>query len=438
MLWRIPRQKWNISDGLGRRSASRGEKRMVVRAVVLRSESRFGNRSYRFIGGSPRIITGKLDSERLPSKLAPPVKLPDMKRLPSGVRLLIFITALYVFLLSITLLGDGFKGLGSPFVRTLLSFTANPLSALFIGILATTIVQSSSCTTSLVVGLVASGTIGITNAIPIIMGANIGTTVTNTIVSFAHVTRRQEFGRAFPAAVVHDIFNILSVAVLLPLETFFHPIAWVSGLLAKVFAGVGGFTFASPLKFATEPVADSLAGFVQHKPVLMLLIAIILLYIALRFIVGMMRSLVSRRLGLVIDKYLFGNATKAFLIGLAFTALVQSSSVTISIAVPMAGAGLLTLRQVFPYSLGANIGTTVTAILAALVTGSVGAIQIAFAHLVFNITGSLIWYPLKVVPLGIATWWGEFCARRRIWAFIYAVVVFIAIPLAMIILIKRR
>ncbi len=375
---------------------------------------------------------------RLPRpRLPTPVKLPDLKKLPAGVRILIFAAALYLFLLSITLLGDGFKGLGEPFVRTLLSFTASPVAGLFIGILATTLVQSSSCTTSLVVGLVASGTLGIEHAIPIIMGANIGTTVTNTLVSFAHVTRRQEFTRAFPAAVVHDIFNILSVSVLLPLEVAFHPLARISGVLARLFTGVGGFTFASPLKLATEPVAGALAGLVRGQPVLMLVLAIVLLFVALRFIVDMMRSLVSRRLELVVDKYLFGNAAKAFLVGLFFTALVQSSSVTLSIAVPMAGAGLLTLRQVFPYSLGANIGTTVTAILAALVTGSTGALHIAFAHLAFNFAGSLIWYPLKMVPIGLAGLLGGFCARRRVWALVYMIVLFFAIPLIVVILIRR-
>lgn len=366
------------------------------------------------------------------------MRLPDLKQLPAGVRILFFVAALYVFLLSITLLGDGFKGLGGGFAATLLSITAAPIAGLFVGILATSLVQSSSSTTSVVVGLVAAGTLDIEHAIPLIMGANIGTTITNTLVSFAHATRRQEFERAFPAAVIHDIFNILSVSVLLPIEIMFHPLARVSGVLARAFTGIGGFTFVSPLKYITKPVAHAISDLVGSHPLLLLILSLVLLFTALKLIVDMMRSLISRRVELVVDKYLFGSTVKAFLVGLFFTALVQSSSATLSIAVPLAGAGLLTLRQIFPYSIGANIGTTVTAILAALVTGSVGAIQIAFAHLCFNILGTAIWYPLRAVPLTVAEWWGRFCARRRVWALVYTVVVFFAIPLLIVILTRRH
>jgi sodium-dependent phosphate cotransporter len=365
------------------------------------------------------------------------VKFPDLKKLPAGVRIALFVVALYVFLLSIELLGSGFKGLGSGFAQTLFSITATPLSGLFVGILATSLVQSSSSTTSVVVGLVACGTLDIQHAVPIIMGANIGTTVTNTLVSFAHVTRRQEFERAFPAAVVHDIFNLLSVAVLLPLEILFHPLERASAVLAQTFTGVGGVTFTSPLKLITKPVGQALEGLVGNMPVIVLILSLVLLFAALKLMVDMMRSLISRRIELVVDKYLFGNAAKAFLVGLLLTAVVQSSSATTSIAVPMAGAGLLTLYQIFPYALGANIGTTVTAILASLVTGSLAGMQIAFAHLLFNIFGTVIWFPLRAVPIGLARLWGRFCSRNRVWAVVYTAIVFFAIPLLVIIISRR-
>lgn len=365
------------------------------------------------------------------------MRLPDVKRLPGPVRVALLCAGLYVFLCSITLLGDGFKGLGVPFARTLLSLTASPLSGLFVGILVTSIVQSSSCTTSLLVGMVAAGTLGVRQAIPVVMGANIGTTITNTIVALAHVTRRQEFERAFPAAIVHDTFNILTVLLMFPLELAFSPLARFSALLTRLFAGVGGFTFSSPLKLMVEPATRAVGDLVRHQPLILVPLALVLLFAALKLVVDTMRSLVSRRLELVVDRYLFGDALRAFLIGLVFTALVQSSSVTMSIAVPMAGAGLLTLRQLFPYALGANIGTTVTAFLAALVTGSPAAIQLATSHLAFNLAGSLVWYPLRLVPIGISGWWGRFCARHRYLALLYAIVTFFAIPLVVIILTRR-
>ena len=96
---------------------------------------------------------------------------------------------LYCFLVSIGMIGSAFKGLGGGFAKELIQSEAGPLIGLFIGILVTSLVQSSSTTTSLVVGMVAAGTFGqdpkiaVAAAIPYIMGANIGTSITNTIVA---------------------------------------------------------------------------------------------------------------------------------------------------------------------------------------------------------------------------------------------------------------
>ena len=138
--------------------------------------------------------------------------------LTSCCRILLVIILVYLFLVSIGLMGAAFKGFGKEFAENLIKATSNPFIGLFIGILATSIVQSSSTTTSIVVGMVGSGVITISNAIPIIMGANIGTTVTAALVSLAHVTRREEFKRAISGATVHDFFNILCVAILFPLQ----------------------------------------------------------------------------------------------------------------------------------------------------------------------------------------------------------------------------
>ena len=107
---------------------------------------------------------------------------------------------------------------------TFISATSAPMVALFIGIFATVLFQSSSTTTSLIVGMVSTGIIGLTNAIPMIMGANIGTTVTNTIVSIGHIRRGNEFKRAFAASTVHDFFNMMAVVILFPIEMLFHPL----------------------------------------------------------------------------------------------------------------------------------------------------------------------------------------------------------------------
>jgi len=135
------------------------------------------------------------------------------------VRVVQLIVFLYLFLLSISLLGASMKMFGKGFAETLIATTSIPLVGLFIGVLATSLIQSSSSTTAIVVGMVGGDILTVSNAIPIIMGANIGTSVTNTLVSLAHINRSVEFRRSFSASTVHDIFNLLAVLVIFHLPS---------------------------------------------------------------------------------------------------------------------------------------------------------------------------------------------------------------------------
>ena len=133
-------------------------------------------------------------------------------------RFLAVIALVYLFLVAIELLGGSFKAVGRDTAQQLIAGVTNPFAGLAVGILATVLVQSSSVTTATVVGLVGSGQVPLDVAIPMIMGANIGTTITNTLVSMGHITRSEEFRRAFAGATVHDFFNLITVAIVFPLE----------------------------------------------------------------------------------------------------------------------------------------------------------------------------------------------------------------------------
>jgi solute carrier family 34 (sodium-dependent phosphate cotransporter) len=337
----------------------------------------------------------------------------------SGARYLkplIVVTAVYVFLLSIKLLGHSFKLFGSGFAEAMVQMTADPIVGLFAGIVATSLVQSSSTTTSIVVGLVAGGALTLPNAVPIIMGANIGTTVTNTLVSFGHVTERVEFRRAFAAGIVHDFFNICAVAILFPLELQFGLIEATATRLEHSFSGAGGMKMFNPLKAIINPaidVVDGLLGDVAFGGIIMALLALVLMFGALTILVKTIRSMVLDQLEMVIQRYLFRNAFLGLALGFLITAVVQSSSITTSLIIPLAGAGLITVRQIFPYTLGANLGTTMTAMLAAMATQNPVAVTVAFAHLCFNIFGMAILYPLKFIPIGLAQWVAELATRSR-------------------------
>jgi len=354
------------------------------------------------------------------------------------INTIIVIASVYLFLLSIKLLGYSFKLFGKGFAETMIQMTSNPFAGLIIGIVTTSLIQSSSTTTSIVVGLVAGNALSLYNAIPIIMGANIGTTITNTIVSFGHIRNRIEFRRAFSVGLVHDLFNVCSVIIFFPIEIHFHIIAKTATKLEALFAGAGGVKMFNPLKLIIDPVIDIMARLISYLPftkLFMIVISLAFLFFALASLVKRIRLLVLDKIELIINQYLFRNDFFGFTFGIIMTAIVQSSSVTTSLIIPLAGAGLVRIRQVFPYTLGANIGTTVTAILAAMATQNNVAITVAFSHLTFNIFGILIFYPLKFIPIGLAQFIGRKASKstKNLILFIIVYILIHFIPILFII-----
>ncbi len=273
-------------------------------------------------------------------------------------RIVFLLLVLFGFFVGLDLMGLAFTLMGQGFAQALIERTTNPFVGLFIGILATTLVQSSSTTTSMTVGLVAAGALTIEGAIPIIMGANIGTSVTNTLVSLGHVTRREEFQRAFAGATVHDFFNWMAVAILLPVELATGYLARVSGYLVGALEGVGGITLLNPLKELVRPVAEAIAQLLGGSGGLVLAAGMALLMVCLKLLVDLLRALMSGKAEQILHRTLFRSAWAAILAGGVMTAMVQSSSITTSVMVPLVGAGVVSLAQIFPFTLGANIGTT--------------------------------------------------------------------------------
>lgn len=357
-------------------------------------------------------------------------------RVPLTLVLLLF---LYAFLVSIGMLSKAFQLFGGGFVDGLLETASNPVIGLFAGILATTLVQSSSTTTSLVVAMVGSGTMSVATAIPVIMGANIGTSVTNTLVSLGHLRRGREFYRAFSASTVHDFFNIIAVLILFPLQVGTNFLGILSTSAANLFEQVGGFTFSSPLKMVTAPAVNAAVALLGGKPLLLVFAALAIMFLSLHRLVVTLKALVLGRIESFFDQIIFKNAGRAMLLGLALTVLVQSSSITTSLVVPLAGAGILTLRQIFPYTLGANVGTTITAMLAALAVGEVSAVTVAFAHLFFNLCGITLIWPLpsiRKIPMNLANRLARLANRNRWLPPVYILVCFYLVPFIVIMILR--
>ena len=315
----------------------------------------------------------------------------------------------------------------------------SPFICLFIGIFATVIFQSSSTTTSLIVAMAGGGIIGINSAVPMVMGANIGTTITNTIISMGHITKGAEFKRAFSAATVHDFFNLLAVIIFFPLELAFGIFQKLSTALTSLFfSGDFDVEFESPIKEAVKWGVSQFKDFLHifNDSDLFLLAASGLLTLLMLFsIVKVLKNMVLTKVEAFFDKYIFKTVYRSMAFGVILTVLVQSSSITTSTIVPLAGAGVLTLKQIFPFTLGANIGTTVTGLLAAMVLNPTAMI-VAFSHLMFNILGILVIYPIRFlrnIPINAATKLAEIAIQNKFLPILYLIIVFILIPLFIII-----
>ncbi len=366
-------------------------------------------------------------------------------RLRSIGRAATVVALLYLFLVGVKLLEGGIAGLGSGIQQGLLDRIDDPLAGLFAGILVTVLVQSSSVSTSTIVGLVGAGTLSVELAVPMIMGANIGTTITNTLASLGSIRRSEEFRRGFAGATVHDFFNLFAVAVLLPAELltgFLSSTAtWLTVRLRGTSVAEPG---SSPIKDAVEAPSDALASVLERLVagpglgVLLLVIGLAFIFVALGAITRTMRALVAGSVEQAMNRVIGrGGGVAAIGIGLVITMAVQSSSITTSILVPLVAAGVLTLPNAYPITLGANVGTTVTALIASLAVARPEGLTIALVHTLFNVTAIAIFYPvpfLRDLPIRAATTLADLAIRRRSIVVAYVFGVFLVVPIVGIVL----
>lgn len=397
---------------------------------------------------------------------------------------------LYFFLFALDLLGTSAKVIGGCAAGGLFPDDTNPIGGLMIGILATVFLQSSSTTTSVIVGLVGGSVLGVDLAIYMIMGANIGTSVTNTIVSMGHLGDADQLERAFAGATVHDMFNFLTVAVLLPVEAATGYLKALSQAMLPDDVDKGK-KWEGPLKKIVSPltkkvisanknvIKDLAKGKVEscdsyypttcannvtsYKncevgliacdkksgkcPVFFqigatqkddevaggvcLFLSLVILVICMIGLLKILQKMLMSQSKQVIYKATNINPYIAILLGVGITLLVQSSSITTSALTPLVGLDAIRLEQMLPLTLGANIGTTFTGLLASLVSDKIEALQVAICHLFFNITGIIIWFPIpfmRNIPLTAARKLGK---ATRVWKGfppVYILVVFFALP----------
>uniref|UniRef100_A0A8C6JHM8 Sodium-dependent phosphate transport protein 2A n=1 Tax=Melopsittacus undulatus TaxID=13146 RepID=A0A8C6JHM8_MELUD len=404
---------------------------------------------------------------------------------------------LYLFVCSLDILSSAFQLAGGKVAGDIFKDNAilsNPVAGLVVGILVTVLVQSSSTSTSIIVSMVSSGLLEVRSAIPIIMGSNIGTSVTNTIVALMQAGDRSEFKRAFAGATVHDCFNWLSVLVLLPLEVVTGYLHHVTRLVVATFNIRSGKDAPDLLKIITEPFTkliiqldksvitgiatgdeslrnrsliriwcgpapglESLQNITRQKcehlftdtplpdlavGLVLLAGSLVVLCTCLILLVKLLNSLLKGQVAKAIQKVINTDLPHplswltgyfAMVVGAGMTFVVQSSSVFTSAITPLIGLGVISIERAYPLTLGSNIGTTTTAILAALASPGdklASSFQIALCHFFFNISGILLWYPLPFtrLPIRMAKALGERTAKYRWFAVLYLIICFLLLP----------
>ncbi|WP_421247204.1 Na/Pi cotransporter family protein [Aeromonas jandaei] len=360
------------------------------------------------------------------------------------------IALVYLILVAVGAVSHGFKGFsgGAEGAAQIFAFANNPFVALLLGILATALVQSSSTVTSVIVGLVAGG-LPIGMAIPMVMGANLGTTITNTIVSLGHVRDRTEFRRAFAAATVHDFFNLLAVVIFLPLELMFgllqHSAEWLANMLVgSANMSMKGMDFMKPLTAPAQQLIDSAVAFLPGKgaAIATVVIGILLILASVTYLGKVLQKVLVGRAKEVLHKALGRGPLSGITSGALVTIMVQSSSTTTSLMIPLAGGGVFSTRQLYPFTLGANIGTTITALLAATAISGAGAqlaLTIALVHVLFNVFAVVFIYGLpflRDLPVRAAEGLARVGSENKLLALGYVAGLFFALPALMMVAAK--
>lgn len=331
---------------------------------------------------------------------------------------LMMITAIYLIL-------DGAQGLGTGTVSRLFELATNPIIGLLIGILATAFIQSSTTVTTLTVAAVGTGAVSVPVAIPLILGANIGTTVTASLVAFSYIGDRANFRRAFTSASLHTWFNLTFVCIILPLELLFHPLQSFTDRVSDSLVSEGATGTSRGLATIFAPLIDVigtnglLGSFLSSYLAAMacIVLGMVLVLLAVRILNAQLSVLTAAATRTLLERSSGTSDALGVISGAVGTAAVQASSITVSSLLPFAVSKSLKLREILAITLGANVGTTLMALITALaVPGSLGAyaVQAGLVHVTFNTTGTLLVLlirPLRDLLIRMAELSGRLAAR---------------------------
>ncbi|MBD3389122.1 MAG: hypothetical protein GF416_08545 [Candidatus Altiarchaeales archaeon] len=328
----------------------------------------------------------------------------------SRLNLILLFLGMYLFIWSLSGLkeswvlafaADGKEGLARSYIDRM---TDNPLSALCLGVLATALVQSSSGVVAVTIATVAAGGMTVQQSVPLIMGANIGTTVTCVIVTLGYAIRKREFSKAVPVALLNDVVKTLTVAFLFLVELYTNVLSDSAVYVADILGGLpildfflGGFpdlldVVIDPI---LKPVQSVFVAFFNgsiYSAVSLGVMSFAVLILGLEMMGNAAENAIRGRASHYVH-LAFKTPRRGLFLGTSFASLLQSSSVATSLAIPFTASGKISLKEVYPYLLGCNIGTTIDpGQIASYVKFGVMGLNVGLVHVFINVFSVCLWF----------------------------------------------
>ncbi|KJH40912.1 sodium-dependent inorganic phosphate transporter [Dictyocaulus viviparus] len=400
---------------------------------------------------------------------------------------------LFLYICSLSNVSTAFSLLGSRGLGKVIKASPlinDPISAVVVGMLATVVLQSATTTTNVLVGMVAANMVSVHEAIPVMIGAELGGTLVNAIVSLVYSRKPEQFQRAFAAATLGDVFSLCCIFVILPFElatSFIEKLSWliVDPLIAEhgvsleivdlltdplnkfilevndaelrnatidddffpadhsfvnrcVFRN-GSRIYKCPYKhiFAYSSLSDTAIGWI------VLLASTTVLIVCLVGVIHLIQVLLhaptASYLRSLIGKECPGRwkpctGYVVMLVGLLITLAIQSNNIFCSSLTPLVGSGVITLDQMYPLILGANIGGSFSAVMAALTADGSRfekTLHMAMCQVIYNVIGTFAFYLIpctRKIPIFLARKLGEITNQYRWFIVVFIAIFFLLIP----------
>lgn len=337
------------------------------------------------------------------------------------------LVAIYFFVSGIIVVKSAAVLMGEALAEKIILLIRDTTSGVFSGWIATALIQSSGAFDSIIIAFTSSGVMPLSLAVATIIGAEIGTTVTPLLVSVLfHLRRKDRLSASFNVTMSHVLYNLFTLMIFYPIELFFGTFTQIAEWGSTLFVKATWINAVPDLLDLLTPWVDPILEIIPAW--LGLLLGVVMMVVALGGVEKYMTAIFSMPRSWNLIRATFTKPGRAFAAGFLFTILVPSTSVMVSLLVPLAGSGvILSEYYILPYILGANIGTVFDVMIAALATGDPTALGVWTVHLSINLIGALIFFPLMKPFSALVRWTADRIAMSTRLT-LAITVIFFAIP----------